>query len=206
VGDSPASIAELEKALSEAPQSRISPYLLGTALRRAGRLERSADVLRTSLLLYPDDPKLARALALTLVGLSRPLSEPLAVLRLAALEGHRDADFVCLYGGLLSMERQVDDANEVFKRARDTEWSIQILNRVGFTPTKKGGGEIWLRGRVAQLGPGYCFISVSGYPDFFCPGSNYGDLRPAVDAAVELRPGFTVRGPVGIALRSPRSS
>lgn len=202
LGDTPGTIEELEKALAEAPQSAVARYLLGTTLRRAGYVARAAEVLAEALRLYPDDPRLARAYAVTLRELERPYNEAIAVLRLAELRGMQDADFICVYGGMLTMGGEFNAAEDVWRRSREISWSVQLLNQVRYLPFGYLEGDSWLKGRIAKVGAGYAFVSVSGFPDFFCPGTKYGGVQVRADMNVEIKPGFSVRGPVVVQIRA----
>lgn len=201
LGDVPASIGELRKALDEAPHSLVARYLLGTALRKVGDLEEAAAVLVGGLQTQPEDPRLARAYALTLREQGKPYVEAISVLRLATRHGLQDADFICVFGGMLAMSGEISESEEVWRRAKDVHWTVNVQNRIGYEPNAPEDIGRWVRGRVAKVGGGYIFVAVSGLPDFFCPSFRYKNTRLGVDEPVELRPGFCVRGPIAVEVR-----
>jgi hypothetical protein len=51
-----------------------------------------------------------------------------------------------------------------------------------------------VRGAVKYVRPGDSFIAVPGFPDFFCPGSRYGNIPMRKGLEVEFTPGFTAKG------------
>ena len=201
LGDTPASIAELEKALDAAPGSRISIYLLGTALRKHGDLNRASLVLLEGLKTTPDDSRLARAYALTLLEQGDSYEGALAILGLATFEGLQDAEFICLYGGLLVMNGDINAANDVWRRAKEQHWSVRVQSQIGYSPRAGDETARWLRGRVSRLTAGYAFVAVSGYSDFYCSAQKYDRIRLRTDSQVSIRPGFSVRGPQVLEIR-----
>ncbi len=87
LGDLPEASMSCARQRTSAPDGVIAAYLLGMALRRSGDLQAADAVLSRSLERNPDDPRLARALAVTKVELSKDYSVGISVLGLAALRG-----------------------------------------------------------------------------------------------------------------------
>lgn len=196
LGDVPSSIAELRKAVIASPQSGIASYLLGMALARSGEYVEAERVLSGAMLAKPDDPRLARALALILIDVGKSNDEAVAVLKLASLSGMSDANFICVYGGMLAMSGHVSEAEALWERANQKNWSVSAQSRVGYKPQGVGGDSLWLSGVVAKVKSGFAFISSSGYPDFFVPARRYGGIVMREGLALRFKPGFSVRGPV----------
>jgi tetratricopeptide (TPR) repeat protein len=108
LGDAPGRIDALRNAVAAAPTSAVPRYMLGTALRREGNFAEAGETLLAGLKLYPDDPFLSLALALTYHEDGKDYRESIAVLHLARIKGQRDPDFIATYGGMLVMDEQLE--------------------------------------------------------------------------------------------------
>jgi tetratricopeptide (TPR) repeat protein len=201
IGDTPRRISALERALREAPTSAVVRFVLGSLLRREHRYEEAGPILLEGLTMHPDDPHLALALALTFHESGKEYRESIGVLYLARLRGARDPHFVAVYGGMLVMDGQLADAQEVWRSAAEENFSFEDLNRHGFRPTPSGK-KIELTGRVTTVKAGYSFIASPGFPNFFCPGPRYSGFTLREDAVVRFEPAFSARGPMVAAILS----
>lgn len=195
VGDAPARQLALRQALKAAPRSAVVRYVLGNALRRDGDLEGAIHVLLEGLTDYPDDPHLALALALAYHEKGAEYPDSIAVLYLARLKGRRDPEFIATYGGMLVMDEQLGDAEDVWRRAAELDFTVADASRIGFRP-HPGNRNVRLTGRVADVKASFAFVAVPGLPDFFWPGSRFGERRPTSGDPIEFEPGFSARGPV----------
>ncbi len=195
VGDEPARLVALQQALKAAPNNSIVRYVLGTALRRRGDYDEAIQVLHAGLTDQPDDPYLALALSLAYHESGREYAECVAVLYIARMKGERDPEFIATYGGMLVMSDQLGDAEEVWLRASEHNFTFTDANRLAFRP-HPGNEEVRLPGRVSAVRAGFAFVASPGLPNFFWPGRRFGDTRPRVGDVVEFQPGFSARGPV----------
>ena len=138
---------------------------------------------------------MARALALAYHENGAEYRESIAVLYIARLKGQRDPEFISIYGGMLVMDEQLGDAQEVWRRAAELNLTVADSNRIGFRP-HPGNERVRLTGRVVDVKAGFAFVSVPGLPNFFWPGVRFGERRPTVGETMEFEPGFCARGPV----------
>lgn len=195
VGDLPARLTALRQALDAAPTSAVVRFVYGTALRRDGQFDLAVEVLHEGLVTHPDDPHLALSLALTYHEKGSTYGESVAVLYIARIRGQRDPEFIATYGGMLVMDEQLGDAEDVWRRASEQNFTSADANRIGFRP-RPGNSPLRLTGRVNDVKAGFAFIAVPGMPDFFWPGARFTDRRPAVGDSVVFEPAFSARGPV----------
>ncbi len=189
VGNRPAQMEALGKAIAANPEALVARYLLGIALLRSDRLDEAGEVLEAGLRLKPDHPRLARAYALVLERSGDESGRALAVLHQAALEGSRDHRFVALHGGMLEMQGKLKESADVFRAAKSRSWTIAAKHVVGYEPTVGR----W-RGRVARHLGGYAFLAVPGQSDVMCPARNF---PPGLveGSEVTFKIVFDVRGP-----------
>jgi tetratricopeptide (TPR) repeat protein len=195
LGNTPQRISALRKALSEAPDSAVACYLLGTVLRRQQEYVEAEKVLYEGVRKFPDDRRITMALAMTLHEAGRNYDECIAILSLAADSGLQDPKFIAVYGGMLTMAGQISEADRVWKRWIGLNLELQERDRIEFEPTENGM-PLWLDGRVAKVDSGFSFISAKGLPDFYCRGSKYRGISLRRDQVVRFRPGFSPRGPI----------
>lgn len=194
VGDTPARLAALRQALEAAPNSPVVRFVLGTALRRDGDFEGAIKVLLAGLTDYPDDPHLALALALAYHGNGAGYKESIAVLYIARIRGQRDPEFIATFGGMLVMDEQLGDAEDVWRRAAEQNFTFADATRIGFRP-HPGTKAVRLAGRVSDVKAGYAFVSTPGLPNFFWPGGRFGTHRPVIGDVINFEPAFSARGP-----------
>jgi tetratricopeptide (TPR) repeat protein len=195
VGDTPARLIALRQALGAAPTSAVVRFVLGTALRWDGQFDEAISILLEGLTTYPDDPHLALALALAYHENGAPYRESIAVLYISRIRGQRDPEFVATYGGMLVMDGQLGDAEDVWRRAAEQNFTFADANRIGYRP-HPGNSRVRLTGRVSSVKGGFAFVAIPDFPDFFWPGVRFGDRRPVVGGVVEFEPAFSARGPV----------
>jgi hypothetical protein len=185
----------LRQALEAAPTSPVVRFVLGTALARDGDLDGAIEVLLEGLTNYPDDPHLALALALAYHTNGAEYRESIAVLYIARIKGRRDPEFLATYGGMLVMDEQLGEAEDVWARAAEQNFTFADGNRLAFRP-HPGNNPVRLAGRVCDVKAGFAFVATPGLPNFFWPGSRFGDRRPRVGDELRFEPAFSARGPV----------
>jgi len=195
VGDTPARLAALRQALEVAPTSAVVRFVLGTALRRDRQFEEAISVLLEGLTTVPDDPHLALALAMTYHESGSEYRDCIAVLYISRMRGQRDPEFIATYGGMLVMDEQLGDAEDVWRRAAEQNFTFADNTRIGYRP-HPGNVPVRLTGRVSDVKAGFAFVATPGLPSFFWPGVRFGDRRPVVGNIVRFEPAFSARGPV----------
>jgi tetratricopeptide (TPR) repeat protein len=194
VGDTPGTLVALERAVRENPATIVGRYLLGMAYRSAGEAGKAVDVLRPVMEQHPNEFRAAVAYALALERLGEPYPKPVAVLRLSTLYGLRDARFVATLGGMLTMAGEYTEAERVFQGAREAGFGRDEVGSIEYVPRHGGGSAPRLEGRIISVRPGYAFIQVPGYLDFFLPGRRIGARQLARGMRISFTPGFSVRG------------
>jgi tetratricopeptide (TPR) repeat protein len=200
LGDDTARVDALRKALSAAPQSPVSRYLLGAVLFRTGEADQALNVLREGLTIHPDDPRIAGLCGLVMYNLRKSFDQILAVLDLARAAAADDSFYNATLGGMLTLAGRLGEAEPIWARARQRQLTIAERERVAFE-ISDGGRATWIEGRVATLGETYAFVRISGFPDVFCRPRKLSAQSAAVGQLVTLRVGFTVRGPVALEVR-----
>ena len=204
LGDKPAHIHALEKAVSESPGSIVAPYLLGRAYRRNGELKKALDVLHNLVSKNPNEFRPCVEYAQALVESGEPYSKGIAVLRLGTLYGLSDSRFVATLGGMLFMNGAYTEASEIFSESRKHEIPAIEAQAIQYRPRNPNNlsEPVILTGNVLSLKPGFAFIHVPGYPNFFCPGSKYAGLILRPGLKVSFEPAFNARGAIAEKLKT----
>lgn len=195
VGDEPARLEALQKALVASPSSPTVRYLLGNALRLGRQFDDALPILREGVRVHPDDVRLGLAYALALHESGAAISQSIGILRLSGAKGMRDASFVATLAGLLVMDGLTDEADEVWRQAAERNFARSDLRRIGFRPLRPSGSALW-NGRVTRTGPGFAFVAVLGRGDFFVSASKFRNATLRRDMSVNFWPAFNARGGV----------
>lgn len=204
LGERPAYLRLLEKAVSESPGSIIARYLLGRAYRDAGQPEKAVAILEKVIRDHPNEFRPCVDYARALLDSGKAYPEAIAVLRLSTLYGLSDPRFVATLGGLLFMNGEFSAADKIFSESIKREFPATELIKIQFRPTNyKDGTKVkhQLKGTVTAVKAGYAFIEVPGYPRFFCPGSKFGSIIMRRGMEVTFEPGFSARGAIADNLR-----
>lgn len=197
LGDHPAAIDALRRAVAASPSGELPRYLLGRAFERARDYNGALDVLRPVI---ESDPAAFRAFivyARAMIAVGKSFREAAAVLRIAEGVGRRDPRYLAMLGGMLSLASEFTAAQEVFATGLEMGFSYEELSRNLFRPFEPGQPDrrVTLTGTVATLRPGYAFIVVPGYkPDFYCPWTKFGKLTLARGMDVTFEVAFSARG------------
>lgn len=205
LGDQPARLKALEKAVSENPGSIIAPYLLGRAYRRIGQIGKAIDVLRNLVVKNPNEFRPTVEYALSLVENGEPYSKAIAVLNLSTLYGLSDPRFVATLGGMLFMNGEFTAADKIFAECIKQEFPATESQRIQFRPNSPNDRTKPLRlsGKVISVKAGYAFIQSSAYPNFFCPASKFSGLILRHGMEITFEPTFCARGSVADNLQLP---
>ncbi|WP_447963579.1 P-loop NTPase [Nitrospira sp. Ecomares 2.1] len=205
VKDEPSRIEFLEKAVSENPGSIIAPYLLGRAYRQNGAIKKALDVLKTVVKANATEFRSCVEYSRALIEYGEPYSKAIAILQLSTLYGYSDPRFIATLGGMLFMNGDFTAAAKVFEETTKQQFPGPEQKTIQFRPPDPKNKNLSCRfaGEVLSVKSGYAFIQCYGYPEFFCPGSNFSGiiLRPGLELTFE--PGFCARGPVADKLALP---
>lgn len=198
LGDNPAQINALEKAVRESPGSIIARYLLGRAYRKLREYQKAVEVLEPTIKNHPDQFRSFVEYAVSLLYLGKPYSEAIAVLRLSTLYGYSDPRFIATLGGMLFMNGEITEAQKVFNESSKRDFTAAELNTIQFRPPNPNNltEAFQLKGKVIVLKAGYAMIDAEAYAPFLCPGSKYGGVIMRPGLVVSFEPAFTARGPV----------
>jgi len=194
LGNDPERIHELERAVRAENQGSIARYVLGRAYLRRKEPQKAVDVIKPVVLSNPDEYRATMVYALALLGAGESYSTAITGIRLGSLYGFRDPRYVALFGGLLFMNSQFSEAQDVFAEARKRNFSNVESNTVSFRPRTAEGKPLQLKGKVVYVRPGFCFIENKDYPRFFCPAPRFGKLILRVGQDVTFSPVFSARG------------
>lgn len=200
LGDHPAALAALERAVAEEPTSVIARFLLARIYRRRGELVRAREALAPALVHNPLDHRCGVEFAALGHLLGESHQECIAVLRLSEQSGRRDPRYIALRGGLHFLNGDFTEAQRLFDDASTARLSLSERERIEFEPRDPAdlGRPLRLVGTVGSIRSGYAFIRVVAYPDVFCPGSKFGTLRVQEGMSVQFELGFSARGPVAL--------
>ena len=200
LGDEPGRITALRRALAESSQSPVARYLLGTVLLAKGETVEATKILTEGVRLHPDHPRMAIKCATAMYENGAKVEECAAVLNLTRTVGESDPYFVSIFAGMLVLMGNLSDADTIWTKARQRNFTSAEKERVYFTPTR-AENDGWMRGRVAYISPSYAFIRLAGYPDAFCRSKHFTGLELVREQSVEIKVGFSARGPVALDLR-----
>jgi tetratricopeptide (TPR) repeat protein len=195
LGDEPARLKDLEKAVGEHPHSIHPRYLLARALRTAGQPQKAIDNLEPVLKENTDEFRLCIEYAKALEDLGRPYEQSIAVLNLGSLYGLRDPRFIAIYAGMLFMNSNFSDASRVFVETIKRDISFSDSHVVHYRPKDKTdpSKNVKLVGKVVRVKAGYALIEVPGYAQFLCPSSKQHDIILREKMQVEFEPAFSAR-------------
>jgi tetratricopeptide (TPR) repeat protein len=200
LGDEPGQITALRRALTEAPQSPVARYLLGTVLLAKGETVEAVEVLTEGVRLHSDHPRMAVKCAMAMYQNGAKIEECVAILNLTRTVGESDPYFVSVLAGMLVLMGKLSEADAIWTKARQRNFTSAEKERVYFTPNRVGH-DGWMRGHIAHISPSYAFVKLVGYPDAFCRPKYFVGLELAREQSVEVKVGFTVRGPQVLDLR-----
>ena len=200
LGDEPGRLAALRRALAEAPQSPVALYLLGSVLLAKGNISEAVKVLTEGVRLHSEHPRMAVSCAIAMFRNGAKVEECVAVLNLARNVGASDPYFISVFAGMLVLEGHLSEADAVWTKARQRSFAPAERDRVYFAPTEPDSAG-WIAGRIAHVSPSFAFVKVAGYPDVYCGSKQVGYLALARDQRVEVRVGFSARGPQALELR-----
>jgi tetratricopeptide (TPR) repeat protein len=204
LGDEPARLQSLEKAVREAPRSPVARYLLGSVLLKQGRVAEAVSVLSEGITQDPEHPRMAINCAIAMYRNKQSFDECLAVLNLARNVGMSDPYYVSVLAGMLVLKGNLSDAAELWTRARQHHFAISERDRPFFIPTDLGHSG-WVAGRVAHVGPSFMFVKVAGYPDVYCASRRIGGQKFSSEQRVDVKIGFSARGATAVDLRAAES-
>jgi len=198
LGDAPAALEALKKAVEATPGSITARYLLARAQYQGGNLGEVVRILEPVVESDPDEFRAGLLLARALYDNGESYARAIAIMDLGATYGRRDSRYVATLGGMQFMDDRFTDAQRTFDEARSRDFTVEEATRVEFQPHEPGrrADQMTLEGTVVAVNAGYCFIEVPGYPAFFCPGSKYKGILMQKGRNVRFHPGFSSRGAV----------
>jgi hypothetical protein len=169
---------------------------LGRTYRRGGDPEKGREVLQPLVAEHPEEFRACIELAGCLSDLHEPLEKSIAVLRLGALHGYSDPRFIATLGGMLFLNGQFTDADQVFEKSLKLGLATGDLHRIEFKPHEAADPSrpLKLSGTVAGVKNGYAFIDVAGYPRLLSPGGRWFGTRMHRGLNVECSIVFTPKG------------
>ena len=196
IGNEPAKLADLERAVKEQRTAVFPRYLLARAYRAAGKPGKGLEVLEPILRDNPNEFRVCMEYARCLDDLGEPYKKAIAVLSLGTLYGLGDSRFISIYAGMLFMDEQFSEANKVFAETMKRDFSTYETNAIQYKPRAKDNPKNFavLKGKVIQVKAGYAFIEVPGFPRFMCPNSKQHGVTLRRGMDVKFEPGFSAKG------------
>jgi tetratricopeptide (TPR) repeat protein len=204
LGNRPAHLHALEKAVAESPGSVIARYLLGRRYRRSGQSQKAIEVLQPVIKNHPDEFRSCIEYALATFDLGEPYAKSIAVLNLSTLYGLSDPRFIATLGGMYFMNGEFTEANKIFAESLKQEFSRSESYIVHFNLRDPADRSRALRvdGLVVDVRPGYAFLESQQYSRIFCPGSKFGGMRMARGVRVSFEICFCAKGPIADKVRA----
>jgi tetratricopeptide (TPR) repeat protein len=198
IGNEPAKIQALERAVKDSPNAIVPRYLLARAYRKDGKPERATHVLDPILKDNPTEFRLCIEYARSLEESGQPLAKAIAVLSLGTLYGLSDARFISIYAGMMFMNEQFSDAIRIFSETSTKDFSPLEANTVFYRPIAPDPPRRHMQftGNVVSLSAGFAFIEASGYPRFMCPSSKQHGVTLRRGMVVTFEPCFRAKGQV----------
>jgi tetratricopeptide (TPR) repeat protein len=196
LGNQPSRLEALEKAIQAYPSSTIARYLLGRAYRHEKKYDKAIQILKPVIENYHEEFRCFVEYALSLIFLSRPYKESIAILNLSTLYGYSSPKFIAILGGLYLLDKQPAESERVFFESRKRDYNGADQYRIFFKPPDPLDTNRHLRfsGTVKQIKAGYSIIQTDEYLDFVCPGVKYGKTIMKEGQEITFEPVFTAKG------------
>jgi tetratricopeptide (TPR) repeat protein len=204
LGNKPAHLRALEKAVAESPGSVIARYLLGRRYRKTGQFQKAIEILQPVIKNHPDEFRSCIEYALALLDMGESYAKAIAVLNLSRLYGLSDSRFIAILGGMYFMNGEFTEADKIFGESFRQELSRSESHIAHFFPRDPTDrtGPIRVEGKVGDVRSGFAYLDSQHYPKIFCPGSMFGGIRMAKGVRVSFEICFSARGPIADRLRS----
>ncbi len=199
IGDNPARIKDLERAVDSAPGGIVGRYLLGRVYRKEGHYQEAADILKPTILNHPDESRSFVEYALALYHLGKSYKACIAVLQQTTLYGYSDPRFISTLGGMLYLDGNFSQAEKVFEHSAKRNFTASELNTIQFRPLEVFDRNIPLRvrGTVISVKAGYALIEAAGFPKpLLCPGSKFRGILMRKGLKLSFQPAFNAKGPI----------
>jgi hypothetical protein len=196
LGDDPARIKKLQKAISENPTSVIPRYLLGRTYREQGEPKKCIEVLEPVIKSKFSEFRSFVEYVRAMLDLGEQYSKCAAVLYQARLDGVTDPKYVGLLAGLFFMDYKFGEAEKTFAESIRQGFSFEEKTKIQFRPRDPDSKEpLTIVGRVVTVKPGYVFIQNDLYPDFISKTTRIGKTILQKGTRVRFEPTFSARGP-----------
>lgn len=206
LGNKPAHLYALEKAVAGTPGSVFARYLLGREYRKSGQTQKAIDVLQPVIANHSDEFRSCIEYALALLDIGEPYGKSIAVMNLSTLYGLSDPRFIAILGGMYFMNGEFTEAAKLFAETIKRGFSRAESYIVHFNPRDPADKSRPLRvdGLVAKVKPGYAFLDSQQYSEVFCPGSNFRGMRMERGVRVSFEICFCAKGPIADKLRASK--
>ena len=196
LGNRPAQVDKLKKAVLENNTSPIARYLLGKVYRQEGKYTQCIDVLdpviKTQFKEFRSYIEYVRAM----IQAGESFSKCIAVLSQCKLDGVSDAGYTALLGGLLYLDSKTNEATELFADSANHGFSFEERNKARFFPNElMSNRKIRWEGKINGVLPGLVFIQGSNFPDIASRVTRVDNATLQRGMKVTFEPVFSARGP-----------
>ncbi|MBI3168352.1 MAG: SIR2 family protein [Chloroflexi bacterium] len=198
LGNEPSFVKALSSAVRDAPGSIIARYLLGRAYRKAQKYKEALDILEPNIKNHTDEFRSFVEYAIALSYHTKSYREAINTLRISDLYGLGDPRYIATLGGMLFMDRNFTQANEIFSQSLKRNFTGNEINSIQYKPANFENLEktLILIGKVVDVQAGHAFIEVPGYPNFLCPGSKYSGIIMRKGLKISFEPAFRPKGSI----------
>jgi tetratricopeptide (TPR) repeat protein len=196
LGDEPARLQSLERAVRDHPKAIYPRYLMARAYRNSGDAQKAIEKLEPVLKENPDEFRLCIEYALALEDLGHPYKASIAILNFGSLYGLRDPRFIAIYAGMLFMNGDLSEAERIFSETAKREINFTDSQTIHYRPKDKTNPSrlpIKLNGKVVRVRAGYALVEVAGYSRFLCPSSKQRGITLREKMHIEFQPAFSAR-------------
>ena len=189
VGNMPNRILSLERAVSNAPSSILSRYLLSKAYIANENYEKAEKLLENIVFDSPNEYRSAMEYAKLILLTKKDIRHAIAILEQSTLYGVADGRFMSMRGGLYFLDHQFSKATEVFNESTRREYKNPF--RVLFNPTELGIFSP-AKATVNYVGDGYSLVTIDGFPAVRCRSTKYNGVilkaNMKIDVILEASP------------------
>jgi len=200
LGNTPQSISSLETAVRERSGSIVARYVLAHVYRKKKQPQDALNVLEPVIKSNAEEFRAFIEYAKDLLECGEPYGKAASILQLSTLYGLGDPRFISVYGGILFLDGQFSQADDVFANSIKHSFPADELHAIYFKPfdPKDTSKSFSLNGEVINVYAGYSLVKPDGYPPIICHASKYRGTIMKKGLRVTFILAFSAKGPVAL--------
>jgi len=200
LGNTPHSISALETAVRERSGCVIARYVLACSYRQSKEPQKALTILEPVIKSSTDEFRAFIEYSLALIDQGESYQKASSILQLSTLYGLGDPRFISVYGGMLYLNENFSDADEIFNRSLKHAFPANELYEIHFKPMDRNDPTkpFTLKGEVISVKPGYSLIKPDDYPQIICHASKYKGILMKKGLRITFNLAFCAKGPVAL--------